>query len=69
MMYPFIRITRKIVQTISNKNKQKYTIQKRKFSIMPPPKQDNTIWIIFGVGIALSLMKGYDNPPKDTGLS
>jgi hypothetical protein len=68
-MYPFIRITRKTVQAITNKNKQKYTIQKRKFSIMPPPKQDNTIWIIFGVGVALSIIKGRDNPPNGSGLS
>jgi hypothetical protein len=69
MIFPFIRITRKTFQVITNKNKQKYTIQKRKFSIMPPPKEDNTIWIIFGVGISLSIIKGYDNPPNGSGVS
>jgi hypothetical protein len=63
MLYPFIRITRKTVKSITMKNKQKYTIQKRKFSIIPPPNEDNSIWIIFGVGIALTIMKGCNNPP------
>lgn len=59
MMHPFIRISRKTVRIMANINKQKY----RRFSIIPPPNEDNTLWLILSVGIALSLIKWRDNPP------